>query len=415
MENESNSLLESRIFNEDQHLPKSIVSNKTDSSTPPWKNSGSYVKPDFERYISQMNKNKMESFDPVSNLLLEVSPNKLKPSSSSSLSTPETLDTSDNKPTNTDTLNSEMETSLAHFLQTINSVKTSLFHKNTQTSPAQSSTMAIFKEKTDSITDLVSSQKAPGVNNFNIKSNFLSFYMSKTKFDPSYQVICSVLNDKIFQLYMEYTKSSTDIYNRVVACLKRMSEEGDAYLPDKDFEMNNATFDLIWDGLINSLPQYVQSTFFYCKEMPGINELEPKDFAAILNNKLFEIFIIIHSKFFINGESYLRLSNNVHYSRHWMLKVKGRVKTEATFELANTLNEFEMTLKEKALLLPLIMTMPENIEEEKILGDLNEYYTRAILYEFDLSKRDESFILKLSKVIQKIKEVKLIDLSANDA
>lgn len=40
----------------------------------------------------------------------------------------------------------------------------------------------------------------------------------------------------------------------------------------------------------------------------------------------------------------------------------------------------------------------ENIEEEKILGDLNEYYTRAILYEFDLSKRDESFILKLSKV-----------------
>ena len=41
----------------------------------------------------------------------------------------------------------------------------------------------------------------------------------------------------------------------------------------------------------------------------------------------------------------------------------------------------------------------ENLEEEKILGDLNEYYTRAILYEFDLSKRDESFILKLSKVI----------------
>ena len=39
-----------------------------------------------------------------------------------------------------------------------------------------------------------------------------------------------------------------------------------------------------------------------------------------------------------------------------MNKVKGRRKTEANFELAEMLNEIQMTEKERALLLPLMMT-----------------------------------------------------------
>jgi len=139
-----------------------------------------------------------------------------------------------------------------------------------------------------------------------------------------------------------------------------MEVEGEAYVQDPEFEFYNGTTKTIWDGLISSLPEYVMQTFYFCKELPGINELDQKDFSAILNNKLYEIFILVHSKFFINGESYLRLSNNVHYSRNWMIKVKGLRKTMATFELAEALEEFEMTKKERAILLPLIITMPGN-------------------------------------------------------
>lgn len=165
--------------------------------------------------------------------------------------------------------------------------------------------------------------------------------------------------------------------------------------------------------MIESLPEYVQSTFYFCKEMPGINELTQNDFSAILNNKLFEMFIIIHSKYFIDGESYLRLSNDVHYSRYWMNKVKGVKKTQATFELAEMLNEANMTEKERALLLPLMMTTCECDEDYLTLKDLNEYYTRAILYEFDLNNRDESFIIKMSKIISKIKWCKQIEMEAD--
>lgn len=143
---------------------------------------------------------------------------------------------------------------------------------------------------------------------------------------------------------------------RLQKCLRQRAIDGDNYVQDPDFTLHNGTLELIWNGLIESLPEYVQSTFYFCKEMPGINELTQNDFSAILNNKLFEMFIIIHSKYFIDGESYLRLSNDVHYSRYWMNKVKGVKKTEATFELAEMLNEANMTEKERALLLPLMMT-----------------------------------------------------------
>ena len=136
-----------------------------------------------------------------------------------------------------------------------------------------------------------------------------------------------------------------------------MKKYGENYIKNVDFEFNNGSSETIWNGLIESLPEYVQLTFHFCKEMPGINELPHDCFSAVLNDKIFEIFFLTNSKFFIGEESYLRLNNNVHYSRYWMNKVKGKKKTDASFELAEVLNGFHMTEKEKALLLPLMMTM----------------------------------------------------------
>ncbi len=123
----------------------------------------------------------------------------------------------------------------------------------------------------------------------------------------------------------------------------------------------------------------------------------------MINNRLFDTYILIHSGFYIKGESYLRLGNNAHYSRYWMNKVKGKHLIDNVFEFAESLNALEMTVKEKSLLIPLVITMhDENIEDLSTLHVLNEYYTRAILYEFDLNKRDNSFIIDLSKVAFKL-------------
>lgn len=224
-----------------------------------------------------------------------------------------------------------------------------------------------------------------------IKSNFLDIYMQMTheNLEPSYKIICSLLNDKIYQIFNEnMEKINLDLKNTI-----HMLESED------QSQFNNASLDEIWSGLIGFVPCMVKLIIVFVKEMPGLNELSPKDFTTIINNRMFDSFILIHSCFFINGESYLRLNNNAHYSRYWMNKVKGKKKTDAVFDFVEQLNALQMTTRERSLLLPLIITMhDESIEDLSTLHVLNEYYTRAILYEFDLTKRDNSFIIELSKV-----------------
>lgn len=50
--------------------------------------------------------------------------------------------------------------------------------------------------------------------NVNIHSKFLHMYMSKTHYDPYFHMICSVLNDKIYQLYNEHTQKMNVIYEK---------------------------------------------------------------------------------------------------------------------------------------------------------------------------------------------------------
>ncbi len=55
--------------------------------------------------------------------------------------------------------------------------------------------------------------------NVTINSKFLNLYMSKTRFDPYFQVICSVLNDKIYQLYIEHSQKINAVYDKWVMSL----------------------------------------------------------------------------------------------------------------------------------------------------------------------------------------------------
>jgi hypothetical protein len=252
-------------------------------------------------------------------------------------------------------------------------------------------------EKLTDTESTVNKEKIINPSNIEIKSKFLSIYMQMTHeniySEPSYKITCSLLNDKIYQLYIETTK-------KINEDLKKEIQSVEA----NDFsQFHNANLEDIWNGLIEFVPRMVKMVISFAKEIPGLNELSPKDFTTLINNRLFDTYILIHSGFYIKGESYLRLGNNAHYSRYWMNKVKGKHLIDNVFEFAESLNALEMTVKEKSLLIPLVITMhDENIEDLSTLHVLNEYYTRAILYEFDLNKRDNSFIIDLSKVAFKL-------------
>lgn len=63
-------------------------------------------------------------------------------------------------------------------------------------------------------TNIVNNLSPFNLMNVNINTKFLDMYMSKTHYDPYFQVICSVLNDKIYQLYNEHLKKINVIFEK---------------------------------------------------------------------------------------------------------------------------------------------------------------------------------------------------------
>lgn len=60
----------------------------------------------------------------------------------------------------------------------------------------------------------------------------------------------------------------------------------------KEYDGHNATIQLVWAGLVESIPQVVKSLIMFAKEIPGLNELSNDDFAVIVNNRLFDFFMV---------------------------------------------------------------------------------------------------------------------------
>nr|ASL70503.1 nuclear receptor [Brachionus rotundiformis] len=236
------------------------------------------------------------------------------------------------------------------------------------------------------------------------RTNYSSMFTNSfNQNDLSYHIISSLINDKIYQLYNTHSEPTLMVHEKA----QRMIAQGNIGALGNNSP--DLTLDQVWSSLVQSIPEFVKSVILFFKEVPGLNEINESDFANILNNKLFDFFVIMNSILFIKGESYLHLPNNIHYTRYWMQKIKGKYTTDVLFEFVQEMNDLNMTNKEKALFIVLVFTMPDlDVEDHENLQDLNEYYTRSILYEFDLNKRDLVFLAKFRRVLAKLKENRIL-------
>ena len=104
------------------------------------------------------------------------------------------------------------EVSLRQFLKSINSNCANLFNGDSlarSTNDQQTTTNNIPLI----ISHIFQSHKHLHLTNIDVHTTFLDIFMSRTKFDPTYQIICSLLNDKIFQLYNQYLEKANAIYD----------------------------------------------------------------------------------------------------------------------------------------------------------------------------------------------------------
>ncbi len=148
-------------------------------------------------------------------------------------------------------------------------------------------------------------------------------------------------------MHIEHHDKVTQLYEKAISLL---------YRGIKEYEGHDANLRDVWDGLLESIPQCVKCLISFAKEIPGLNEISQKDLTLIINNKLFDYFMIKHAPLFINNESFCMLPNNIQYTRKWMSIVVGDEMVEKMFEFANEFNSLRMTTKEVALMFPFVFT-----------------------------------------------------------
>lgn len=214
--------------------------------------------------------------------------------------------------------------------------------------------------------------------------------VNSNQFDETYHIISSLLADKIYQIYLEHNEKVDKLLERASILINQHITRFDGW----DADLND-----VWDGLLESIPIQVKNLITICKNIPGLNELTQVDLTNLVNNRLFDYFLIKHSPLLINGESYMMLPNQIQYTRKWMLRIIGEEMVDTMFDFANEFNSLKMTTKEIALMYPFILTVPdEHYKDPYTIASLNEYYFKALMYEFDLNRRNNYFVNRWKKV-----------------
>ncbi|CAF1161154.1 unnamed protein product [Adineta ricciae] len=143
-------------------------------------------------------------------------------------------------------------------------------------------------------------------------------------------------------------------------------------------------------GLTDAIPFHVKNLITFARQMPAINEIDQDDFHKIMNNRLFDFWMIKHAPLYCQNESYIMLPNGLQYTRQWMIKIIGEDMVEAMFTFAKKFNALNLTQEEYALVFPVIIcTKDETLDDQEAVRHIQCCYLYA-LYTQMLTTRTQS-------------------------
>ena len=137
----------------------------------------------------------------------------------------------------------------------------------------------------------------------------------------------------------------------------------------------------------------------FAKELPGFNNFDSDDFSAIIDSSFTIMFGILGDDYYRNGEINIILKN-IQFSRARVLLIFGKAFHELAVNFRRSYSKLKFTDYEKALFYPFVLCSCNEflVKDKTCLFQLKEKYTRALIYEFDLNKRNDSFYRDLNDV-----------------
>ena len=232
-----------------------------------------------------------------------------------------------------------------------------------------------------------------------LASSFYSSIYLNTPFETSLFVM-GVLRDRAYQVYMNNLKLVIPYYDHVI---ERTKQAKQALVQIQNHSANQVVhLSQVWHGFLAMTAKNIRLIVNYMSELPGLSDLTRKDLFNLVKINFFSLNGVFNMHLWIDDEFYLLLPNNIEFSKYWIDRVFGVELSNKVTEAYRNLKSMQFTNSELALFIPYLATRNSNntlLENPKKIRLINEHFSRTMLNEFSLNKRDKSFLIKLSQII----------------
>jgi len=174
----------------------------------------------------------------------------------------------------------------------------------------------------------------------------------------------------LFDLSNKYNGRTRQLIERMNSMIR---------LEIRDFPGKSSSLQDIWAGLTDAIPFHVKNLIAFAREMPAMSEVDPDSFHKIMNNRLFDFWLIKHAPLIRNNESYMMLPNGLQYTREWMNRIIGEEMVQTMFNFADRFNSLHLTNEEHALIFPVVICVKdETLSDPETIRNIQYCYLYAL-------------------------------------
>lgn len=142
---------------------------------------------------------------------------------------------------------------------------------------------------------------------------------------------------------------------------------------------------IYWEEIIGCVPLCNFLILGLCSSIPGFNQLDQDDRAVLMEAAYFDLWIILLSSLFRDGDCYLRLVCEAQYSRFWMQVFIPEKLINGMFHFAEELNSCNLTPCERIILCAIQLTSKEHerMKNPMRVRQLHDYYLDLLAYQIE--------------------------------
>lgn len=208
------------------------------------------------------------------------------------------------------------------------------------------------KDHKISLNFLIKYKKLDSLISMNIQNLVPRSYLSKNGLDENQIIVLSLLRDKSYQLFKDYTKEFESHETKA----KQLIQSGHQI---KKYEITKELFILIKKTILEILEKHALSVFQMIRELPGFQQFNRNDLNILVKNNFFFLFGI-RTKSLCKNDDYFLFIDDIPLNRNTLGIIAGEKVRDNIFEFNSHFRMLNLTDQEFGLLIPFFLSISSN-------------------------------------------------------